>query len=125
MKSYVLLVLLCVSVFVASCSNSDPVVPVTSQATRLSNFESGRIIVHVYWADQGIPGKKVEVLGLDKIKTTDENGIAVFRVPVGTFTVRVYDVQRAGPALPYLDTKVTVTSDGDVRVEVWECLPCV
>ena len=88
-------------------------------------FGVGNIVVHVYWADQGIAGKKVEVLQLGKISYTDANGNAWFRVPVGTFTVRVYDVERAGPALPYVDTKVTVTPGAAVRVEIWECLPCV
>jgi hypothetical protein len=91
----------------------------------MSVFEPGRIVVHVYWDDQGIPGKKVEVLELGQIKLTDENGIAVFRVPVGTYTVRVYEVERGGPALWYVDTTVKVTADGVVRIEVWECLPCV
>jgi hypothetical protein len=125
MKTFVLLIALLALALGTSCSGTDPAAPVKPQSDRVSMFDAGRITVHVYWADQGIPGKKVEVLELGKIKTTDENGIAVFRVPVGTFTVRVYDVQRAGPPLVYVDTKVTVTAGGEVRVEVWECLPCV
>jgi len=123
MKSLILLVLL--SALAVSCSGSDPTAPVNSDTTRLSMFDTGRVVVYVYWADQGIPGKKVEVLELGKIKFTDENGIAAFRVPVGTFTVRVYEVERGGPALPYVDTKVTVTVGGQVRVDVSDCLPCV
>src|SRR5262249_23451368 len=91
MRSIVVFVLLCLVTFVASCTHSDPAGPVNAQ-NQLSMFATGRIIVHVYWANQGIAGKKAEVLGFAKVETSDENGIAVFRVPVGTFTVRVYDV---------------------------------
>jgi hypothetical protein len=125
MKAFVPLIALVALTLGTSCSGTDPAAPVNPQSNRVSMFDAGRITVHVYWASQGIPGKKVEVVGLGKIKTTDENGIAVFRVPVGTYTVRVYDVQRAGPSLSYVDTKVTVAAGGEVRVEVWECLPCV
>jgi hypothetical protein len=125
MKSFVFFALLCMFVFAVSCSSSDPTAPTNQQTNRLSMFGVGNIVVHVYWADQGIPGKKVEILELGKISYTDANGIVWFRVPVGTFTVRVYDVERAGPALPYVDTKVTVTPGEPVRVEIWECLPCV
>ena len=125
MKSIVLLALLCTVALAVSCSSSDPTAPVNHEANRLSMFGIGNIVAHVYWADQGIPGKKVEVLQLGKIGYTDANGLVRFRVPLGTFTVRVYDVERAGPALPYVDTKVTVTPGAAVRVEIWECLPCV
>jgi hypothetical protein len=76
MKSLILLVLL--SALAVSCSGSDPTAPVNSDTTRLSMFDTGRVVVYVYWADQGIPGKKVEVLELGKIKFTDENGTAGF-----------------------------------------------
>jgi hypothetical protein len=48
----------------------------------------------VYWADQGVPGKTVEVLERGVKRITDSDGIAIFRVLAGTVTVRVYDVNR-------------------------------
>jgi hypothetical protein len=46
-------------------------------------------------------------------------------VPTGTFTVRVYEINRGGPALPWVDTKVTVTAGEEALVDVVDCLPCV
>jgi hypothetical protein len=97
----------------------------SESAERPMTFESGRIIVYVHWEGQGIPDKRVELLGLHVVRTTDESGIAEFVAPVGDFTVRVYDINRGGPPLWYVDTEVTVMPDQEVKVDVVDCLPCV
>ena len=124
MRSFILLAVICSFAITLACSSSDPVTPISQQTNRWSNFEIGRITVHVYWADQGVPGKTVEVLERGVTRITDSNGIAIFRVLAGTLTVRVYDVNRGGPSLRYVDTKVSVTAGDDVHVEVQDCLPC-
>jgi uncharacterized protein (DUF2141 family) len=124
MKRFILLALLGSLALAVSCSNSDPTTPIAQETTRLSNFETGRIVVYVYWNNQGIPGKKVEVLETGKTELTNANGIAVFRVPVGKLTVRVYNVERGGPPLLHVDTTVIVAPGAAARVNVWECLPC-
>ena len=123
MRSFVLLAVICALAFTTSCGRSDSTGP--TAPNRLSMFDAGRIVVHVYSGDQGIAGKEAEVLELGKTKSTDVNGIAVFHVPVGTYTVRVYDITSGGPALRYVDTKVTVMAGEEVRVEVFDCLLCV
>jgi hypothetical protein len=112
------------SVLLASCADSDTTGPAHS-ARRTPTFSTGRVEVFVHWQEMGIEGKRVEVLELSREKLTSEDGIATFRVPVGTYTVRVYDVNRGGPALRYVDTKVSVTAGDKTRVEVVDCLLCV
>lgn len=108
-----------------SCTGSDSPNSFSPSLDRISNFKTGRITVFVYWDEQGIAGKRVDVLELDRTKFTREDGTTTFRVPVGTFTVRVYEINRGGPAWPWVDTKVTVTAGEDTRVTVVDCLPCV
>ena len=123
MKSFILLAVFCALALATSCGNTDPTsIPSPSQQT--SVFGEARIVVHVYFDNQGIPGIKVEVLGLGRIKTTDDDGIAVFRVPAGTYTVRAYNINRGGPILSYVDTKVKVIASESTRVEIFDCLPC-
>jgi hypothetical protein len=113
----------CCALLVTSCSESGPVQP-SESANRPMTFESGRIAVYVHWGGQGVPDKRVELLGLHLEGKTDAGGMAEFIAPVGDYTVRVYDINRGGPSLWYFDTKVTVMPDQEVTVDVVDCLPC-
>ena len=51
--------------------------------------------------------------------------LVMFVVPVGDYTLRVYEINRGGPPLLFVDEKITVTPDAEIRLEVVDCLPCV
>jgi len=130
MKSFILLAMIC-SLVLLACSSSDPVAPVNQATNQVPFFDpgtiikSGRIVVYVHWNSQGIEGTKVEILTSGKTKVTGSDGIAIFRVPVGTFTVRVFNINRGGPAFQYIDYKIDVTAGHDAHIDVPVCLPCV
>ncbi|HEU4929743.1 MAG TPA: hypothetical protein VFU38_07925 [Candidatus Krumholzibacteria bacterium] len=94
-------------------------------SNRPAKLESGTVVVFVYWQGEGVPDKRVELLELGIERTTNADGLAEFKVPVGKYTVRVYDINRGGPALWYVDEPVTVTRDEETRVDVFDCLACV
>jgi hypothetical protein len=108
-----------------SCGQSNPTDPVDQNLSRLANFATGRIVVSVHWQEEGLSGKRVDILELDRTRYTRQDGTATFHVPTGTFTVRVYEINRGGPALPWVDTNVTVTAGEEALVDVVDCLPCV
>ena len=114
----------CCALLAASCSKTGPVQPSESASVPMT-FESGRVVVYVYWDKQGIPDKSVELLGLHQVRKTNEEGLAEFVAPVGDYVLRAYDINRGGPALRYVDTEITVTAGEEVRVEIVDCLPCV
>src|SRR5262245_2598473 len=87
--------------------------------------ETGRLIVRVVWDGQGVPGKRIEVLELHLTGTTDATGYATFDLRPGDYTLRAYDINRGGPAMLSIDTKVTVAAGTEVRIEVRDCRPCV
>ena len=124
MKLPALLCVLCLILATTACDDSGTQSPVGPASPRVSLFDTGFISVYVHW-DEGIAGKRVEVLELDREKITDDNGIANFRVPAGGYTVRVYEINRGGPGLLYVDTKVTVVAHERTTVDVVDCLPCV
>lgn len=110
---------ICVAALVISCSETDPVVqPVEPPA-------SGTVVVFVHWEDTGLPDMRVELLELGVSMTTDDSGLARFTAPAGSYTLRAYGINRGGPPLLHVDSKVTVTAQQEVRVEVESCLPCV
>jgi hypothetical protein len=107
-----------------ACNNSASVVqPGESAQARL--LESGKVVVHVHWDGQGLPGKRVEVVELKRVKTTNDEGLAEFFLPAGNYTLRAYEINRGGPALRYVDTDIKVTAGEEIRVEIVDCLPCV
>ena len=87
--------------------------------------DSGKLVVRVFWNDQGVPDKRVEVLELHLTGKTDEAGYATFDLPAGEYTLRAYDINRGGPSMLYIDTSVTITAGKEVRIEVLDCLDCV
>jgi hypothetical protein len=112
------------AVLVTSCSETTaPVVPPAETARPRMLVGVGTIVVYVHWGDQGLPDKRVELVELKRVLTTDEEGLAEFVVPVGDFTVRAYEINR-GPTWEYIDTEVTVTSGDEVRVDIIDCIPC-
>jgi uncharacterized protein (DUF2141 family) len=91
----------------------------------IAQFRSGKLVVRVVWDGQGVPDKRVEVLELHVTGTTDAAGYAKFDLRPGVYTVRAYDINRGGPPMLYVDTKVTVMAGKEVLIEVFDCLPCV
>ena len=113
MRMAALFPLICALLLMASCQ----------EAT--SPSESGKLVVRVVWDGQGLPDKHVEVLELNLTGKTDEAGYATFDLPAGGYTLRAYDINRGGPPMLYVDTKVTIMAGKEMRIEVLDCLPCV
>lgn len=119
--------LICVFGFIMAmmaCEESGPYSPPGPATSRLSVLETGFISVYVHWGEEGLAGKRVEVLELNYEKVTDWEGIANFRVPAGEYTVRVHEINHGGPTLLYVDTKVAVIARERTTVDVVDCLPC-
>ena len=115
---------MCVAALVTSCGEStDPMAPVDSNPAMMAQV--GTLLVFVHWEGEGIAGKRVELLGRNREMKTDEEGFAEFVVRPGSYTVRVYDLNRGGPPMRYVDTNATVVAGEVTRVEVFDCLPCV
>ncbi len=87
--------------------------------------ESGTVLVYVHWEEQGLPDKRVELVELGVVLTTNDDGLAKFVVPIGDYTLRAYEINHGGPPLHHIDQKITVTSNGEIRVDVVDCLPCL
>ena len=90
---------------------------------------AGQLVVYVSQDRAGpAPGKKIEVVGailsraMDGV--TDENGLAQFRVPAGSYTVRAYALGEPGPGRPFVEQKVEVQSAVEGRVEFNDCTMC-
>ena len=114
MKHLTLLVLLVLGLGIGSCGTSDPIVPSLV----------GTLEVYVYFRDQGLEGKSLELLEVGIERTTDASGLAVFSVPPGTYTLRAYDINRGGPCCPYVDEDVSIQTGKRTRVEIWDCVDC-
>ena len=116
---------ICAVLLTASCQDATaPVQPLASNDP-IAQLKSGKLVVRVVWDGRGVPDKRVEVLELHLTGTTDEAGYAKFELPAGDYIVRAYDIIRGGPAMLYIDTKVTIVAGKEVRIEVLDCLPCV
>lgn len=85
---------------------------------------TGQVVVLVSWQDQGIPGKRLELLPIGEARVTDANGFAAFAVPAGDYVVRAYEINRGGPVRPFIDFKATVTESATTRVVVVDCVEC-
>jgi hypothetical protein len=109
----------------ASCQNSGgPTQPEAALAV-VQQLETGRLVVRVYFGDEGVPGKTVEVLELHRVGTTDQWGYVTFVLPVGDYTVRVNEVNLGGPAIWDIDRKVTITVGEETSFGVFDCILCV
>src|SRR5262245_6889985 len=87
--------------------------------------QQSRLQVYVHWGDMGIADRRVEVRELAVNKMTDAAGIAEFLIPPGTYTVRLFGINEAGPPPLYIDRTVTTTTGETTRVDVVDCLPCI
>ncbi len=126
MKWTTLLPAVCIATAAISCSDSGIVGSERSESTgRPKSLESGTVIVFVHWQSEGLAGKRVEIVELERTATTDETGLAEFVVPIGTYTVRAYEINRGGPVLWFVDTEISVSPKEETRVDVVDCLPCV
>lgn len=86
---------------------------------------TGRLVVYV--SENGTlpaPGKRIEVVGTSQALLTDENGLAVFTVPVGNQRVRAYEINTPGPPPPFVEQSVEVQSTRPSRVEFYDCTLC-
>ena len=79
--------------------------------------------VFVQWQGRGIADVRLDVLELHLTQTTDSDGITVFKIPAGTYTLRSY-VNAGGPR-GTLDQTVNLKQGQAEHVQVTDCLPCV
>lgn len=86
---------------------------------------AGRLVVYVYWNNQGLSQKQVEVVELHEVRITNDRGLAEFVVPAGSYTLRAYDINRGGPSLGYVDLQTNIRIGETTRIEVFDCLLCV
>ncbi len=124
MRHPALIPALLLAVLAIACDESSPFTP-AEKAARPRSLESGTVLVYVHWQEQGLPDKRVELVELGIVLTTNGEGLAEFVVPIGDYTLRAYEINRGGPSLHYIDQKITVTSNEEIRVDVVDCLPCV
>jgi hypothetical protein len=103
-------------VLAIACDKSGPVA---------SSEKSGMVLVYVHWQEQGLPDKRVELVELGIELATNDEGLAEFVVPIGDYTLRAYEINRGGPVLHFIDQKITVILNDEIRVDVVDCLPCV
>lgn len=82
-----------------------------------------RLVVFVHWQNHGLPDRSLTIVELDMERTTNQDGLAEFRLPPGTYTLRAF-VNAGGPPL-YVDRTVTLEKGETLRVEVVDCVPCV
>ncbi len=85
--------------------------------------DDSHIQVFVYWDDEGLPDRRLQVVELDLEALTDADGLADFTVPPGRYTLRAY-VNGGGPPL-FQDFDVKTQEGRTTRIDVLDCLPCV
>ena len=85
----------------------------------------GQISVYVHWGEMGLSQKKVEIVQTGEVKETNEKGLAEFDVAAGSYTIRVYNINRGGPSFQYVDFTVEVKSSETKIIDVVDCLACV
>jgi len=125
MKPATMALLILAALLTAACQDATAPVRQQDPDGPFAPPKTGTLVVRVYWDDQGVPGKRVEVLELQLTGKTDDAGYATFELPAGAYTVRVYDINRGGPPMRYIDTPVTIIAGKEVLIEVFDCLPCV
>jgi hypothetical protein len=81
----------------------------------------------VYVSENGIgpaPGKLIEIVGTGLTQSTDEHGLAQFKVHAGSYVVRAYEIGTPGPSRPFVEQSVEVESARTTRVQFNECTFC-
>jgi hypothetical protein len=115
---------ICLATLALSCQDATGPAPDASNQA-FAPYNSGQLLVRVYYGDDGVPGKQVEILELGLIRKTNADGYARFNLPAGQYTVRAYNINRGGPAYQYIDTPVKLRARDNARVEIFDCIPCV
>jgi hypothetical protein len=105
---------LLVAIFFASC-DQEPTQPPAAAAN---------VLAYVHWQEEGLAGKKLELLEAGDVKLTDSTGRALFIVHAGSYTLRAYDINRGGPAYRNIDFNVKAAAGDTVTVDIVDCLPC-
>jgi hypothetical protein len=102
--------------FAVACSDNS--------TTLVQPAATGSLVVQIYYDDQGIPDKRVELVEPKLERTTNASGVVTFVVPAGDYTLRAYEINRGGPVMQHIDMDVTITAGGKAQVRVFDCLPC-
>src|SRR5437899_4851904 len=80
------------------------------------------ILTYVHWEETPSAGIKVELVQTGESKLTDSTGHALFSVTPGKYVLRVYGINRGGPATRTFDFPVEVTSADTAHIDVVDCL---
>lgn len=82
------------------------------------------IIADVHWGNQGVAGVTIVLVQTSDTVRTASNGLAIFSVPAGNYTIRAFGINRGGPVLESIDFGVA-TSEGDIAVvDIVDCQLC-
>jgi len=98
-----------------ACSKA-PTAPLTTLAT-------SRLEVLVYWNQQGLPDRLLEIVELGLTQTTDSQGRATFELRPGSYTLRAH-VNVGGPSF-VRDFGVMIRAGETEHLDVPDCVPCV
>ena len=108
------LVVLLVAFVLASCEH-EPTQPAPTEAT---------VLAYVHWGEEGLAGKKLELVEIGDVKLTDSTGHSSFNVKSGSYTLRAYGINRGGPTYMSIDFAVKAAAGDTVGVDIVDCLPC-
>src|SRR5437867_1470369 len=109
----------------AVCVSAAGCVPALLSCGHSPTAPAGHVVVYVSQNGNGpAPGKKIEIVGTSQTQLSDQNGLAVFTVPVGEQVVRAYDIGTPGPPPLFVERTVTVESSRTSRVEFNDCSFC-
>ncbi len=92
---------------------------------RSPSAPSGQLLVHV--TQDGIgpaPGKQIEIVGTMQSRMTDENGLARFYLPAGSYVVRAYAIGTPGPGRPFVEQSVEVEPARRSQADFNDCTVC-
>jgi len=96
----------------------------SSSCGRSPTVPAGSIRVHVSQDAPGpASGKLIELVGMQQ-QRTDSEGLAVFVVEAGHYTVRAHDINTPGPPPAYIDKEAVVQPGMTTDVEYFDCTLC-
>ena len=98
-----------------ACSKAPTRPPTTPGTSQLDVF--------VYWNDQGLADRRLEIVELGLTRITDAYGHATFELGPGSYTLRAY-VNAGGPPRPR-DFSVTIRPGETEHIDVPDCVPCM
>jgi hypothetical protein len=88
-------------------------------------LQLARLEVYVHWGNQPQANKRVELVELKQEKLTNSSGLVDFNVLQGSYTLRVYGINRGGPIQEFIEQPVTTKAGETTRIEVFDCVLCV